>query len=100
MEMWVKPDDMLTVHHICPTGFKVISILRTGRTGGEIALVHRTDSNTKLDKNHTKSNMEGATFMYHCPSYTHHLSVVYRPPDTSVVQFFSDLTDVLEEYVN
>ena len=24
----------------------------------------------------------------------------YRPPDTSVVQFISDLTDVLEEYVN
>ena len=38
--------------------------------------------------------------MYHCPSYTHHLTVVYRLPDTSVVQFISDLTDVLEEYVN
>ena len=44
--------------------------------------------------------MERATFTYHCPSYTHHLEVVYRSPDTSIVQFISDLTDVLEEYVN
>ena len=44
--------------------------------------------------------MEGATFKYHCPSYTHHLTVIYGPPDTSIVQFISDLTDVLEEYVN
>ena len=43
--------------------------------------------------------MEGATFIYHCPSYTHHITVVYRPPDTSGVQFISDLIDVLEEYV-
>ena len=44
--------------------------------------------------------MEGATFTYHCPSYIHHLTCVYRSPDTSVVQFISDLIDVLEEYVN
>ena len=100
METWLKSDDTLTAYQICPLGYKAISILRTGRTRGGIALVHRADNNIKLDKNHTKSNMEGATFMYHCPSYTHHLTIVYRPPDTSIVQFISDLTDVLEEYVN
>ena len=32
-----------------------------------------------------KIKHDRATFTYHCPSYTHHLTVVYRPPDTSVV---------------
>ena len=100
METWLKPDDMLTAHQIFLIGYKAICILRTGRTGGGIVLVHRADNNIKLDKIHTKSKMEGVTFMYHCPSYNHHLTVVYRPPDTSVVQFTSDLTDALEEYVN
>ena len=44
--------------------------------------------------------MEVATFMYHCPSYTHHLTVVYRPSDTCVVQLIRNSVDVLEEYVN
>ena len=85
METWIKLDDMLTAHQICPIGYKTISIPRTGRTGGGIALVHRTDNDIKLDKNNTKSYMEGATFIYHCSSYTHHLTVVFRPPDTSEV---------------
>ena len=97
METWVQLNDMLPAHKSCPTGYKAISI---PRTGGGIALVHRADSNMKPDKNHTRSSMEGATFTYHCPSYTHHLTVVYRPPDASVVQFISNLTDILEEYVN
>ena len=97
---WLKLDDMLTTHQICPIGYKAISILRTGRTGRGRALVHRTDNIIKLDKNYTKSNMEGATFMYHCPSYTNHLTVVYRPPDTRAVQFISNSTEVVEEYVN
>ena len=100
METWLKLDDVLTAHWIYPIGYKAVSILRTVNTAGGIALVHRVDTNITLDNNHTKSNMEGATFMHHCPSYTHHLTVIYRPPDTSVVQFISDLTDVLEEYVN
>ena len=100
METWLKPDDVLTAHQICHIGYNAISILGTGRTGGGIVFVHRTDTNIKPDKNHTKSNMEGTTFTYYCPAYTHHLTVVYRPPDTSIVQFISDLTDVLEEYVN
>ena len=95
METWLKPDDMLTAHQICPIGYKAISLLKTGRNGGGITVVHRADNKIKLDKNHPKSDMEGATFVYHCTSYTHHLTVVYRPPDTSVVQFISDLTDVL-----
>ena len=86
METWLKPDDMLTAHQICPIGYKVNSILRTGRTGGGIALVHRADTNIKLDKNDTKSNMEGVTFMYHCPSDTHHHTVVYRHQCSPIYQ--------------
>ena len=84
METWLKLDDMLTAHWICPIGYKAISIPKTGRTGGGIALVCRADNDIKLDKNHTKANMEGATFKYHCPPYTHHLTAVYRTPDTSI----------------
>ena len=97
-EMWVKADDMLTAHLSLPTGYKAISIPRTGRTGGGIAGVHKAESNIKHDKNHTRSNMEGATFMYHCPSFTHHLTVVYRPPGTSIVQFISNLTELSVDF--
>ena len=76
-ETWLKLDDTLTVPWICPIGYKAISILGTGRTGGGIASVHRADNNVKLDKNHTKSKMEGATFMYHCLSYTHDTNKVH-----------------------
>ena len=99
METWVKLDDTLTAHQICPTGYKAISILRTGRTGGGIALVHRADSNIKCDKTTQDQTWKKQHLCITVP-HTHQLTLVYRPPDTSIVQFISNLTNVQEEYVN
>ena len=64
-----------------------------------IALVHRADSNIKLDK--TKITQDQTWMEHHlCITVPHTPIILQLSTDTSIVQFISDLTDVLEEYVN
>ena len=44
--------------------------------------------------------MECADFSIKLPSKTIHLGLIYRPPDGSVLQFYQELTNYLEQNIN
>ena len=56
METWIKEDDTLTSHRMCPPGYNVTSVLRTNCTGVGIAIVHKTGLSVTLINSDTTSN--------------------------------------------
>ena len=61
-ETWIKEDDTLTSHRICPPGYNVTSVPRTDHMGGGIAIVHKTGLSVTLINLDTTSSMEYAEF--------------------------------------
>ena len=100
-ETWIKEDDTLTSHRMCPPGYSVTSVLRTNHTGGGIAIVHKTGLSVTLINSDTTSSMEYAEFKIanHENDQKHNMILLYRPPNTNVLQFISDLTDILESLI-
>ena len=61
-ETWIKEDDNLTVHQICPNGYKASSVPRKDITGGGITVVYREIYQVKTLIQHAFVNMESAGF--------------------------------------
>ena len=80
-EIWLRNEDDLATRQIPAEGYKVLSYLRQGRTGGGIALVHCNHINiTDLQTNHpTLTTME--THLFH----HQHCSQSHFPPDHILV---------------
>ena len=82
METWIKEDDSLTGHRMCPPGYNVTSVPRTNCTGGGIAIVHKTGLSVTLIISDT-SSMEYAEFKIanHENEQQHNLILVYLGPN-------------------
>ena len=100
-ETWIKEDDTLTSHRMCPPGYNVTSVLRTNCMGGGIAIVHKTGLSVTIINSDTTSSMEYAEFKIVNQENVqqHNMILLYRPPNTNVLQFISDLTDILESLI-
>ena len=100
-ETWIKEDDTLTSHRMCPPGYSVTSVPRTNCMGGGIAIVHKTGLSVTLINSDTTSSMEYAEFKIanHENDQQHNMILLYRPPNTNVLQFILDLTDILESLI-
>ena len=61
-ETWIKEDDTLTSHRMCPPGYSVTSVPRANCMGGGIAIVHKTGLSVTLINSDTTSSMEYAEF--------------------------------------
>ena len=44
-ETWIKEDDMLTLNRMCPKGYDSISIQRSDKAGGGLAVAYKKDLN-------------------------------------------------------
>ena len=98
-ETLIKEGDNTTEIQLCPDGYSSMSIPRAGRTGGAIAIVHKSDIMPKSKTIYNYQTMECADFLLDFENVLVNLCVIYKPPNTSIVAFFEDLTDHQERNV-
>ena len=101
METWIKGDDTLTSHRMCPPEYNVTPVPKTNCTGGGIAIVNKTGLSVTLVNLDTTSSMEYAEFKIANQEndQQHNMILLYRPSNTNVLQFISDITDILESLI-
>ena len=84
---WIRQEHDVTLVQLCPPGLKAISISRKDRTGGGIAVVYKDTITVRSRATHNYSSIEGSSFSIDLPMSTINLSVIYRPPNSSVPCF-------------
>ena len=99
-ETWIRLDDDVTSVQLCPPGFKVISISRKDKTGGGIAVVYKDTITVRSRATHSYSSMECSSFSTDLPMSTINLSVIYRPPNSSILAFAMVFLNLLENNVH
>ena len=99
-ETWIKEDDNVTPVRLCPNGYKSLSISRPNRTGGGIAIVFKKDFNVTKSCVTIYTTMEMATFQININNHVINLVTFYRPPDTNILGFCHEFTDILEQHIN
>ena len=89
MKTWIKQDDKLTTHHICPPGYKYITLPWPNKMGGGIAIIHKEEINATLQDNSCTPSLEHTVFSIENEGLqeSNSLHLVYRPPDSSVTSF-------------
>ena len=99
-ETWLRNEDDLATRQIPPEGYKVLSYLRQGRTGGGIALVHHNHINIMdLETNHpTLTTMETHCFTINIAASHFFLQIIYQFPNTSMIDFGNELADHFESH--
>ena len=95
-EIKPKENDAPSPLRLCPSDFNCISIPRKGKTGGGLALIHKTSFTIKHTKEYTFSTMECSNFSIQLLSRSLQLCLMYRLPDTSVLKFCQDISDYME----
>ena len=90
----------MTPLQLCPPGFKSISISRKDRTGGGIAVVYKDILTVRPKATHNYSSIECGSFSIDPPKSTINMSVIYRPPNSSVPVFATDFLDLIETSIN
>ena len=85
-ETWIRQEDVTSVQ-FCPPAFKAISISRKDNIGGGIAVVYKDTITVRSRATHSYSSMECSSFSVDLPMSTINLSVIYRPPNSSVPVF-------------
>ena len=86
-ETWIRQENDVTPVQLCPPGFKSISISRKDRIGGGIAVVYKDILTVRHKATHNYSSMECGSFSIDLPKSTINMSVIYRPPNSSVPVF-------------
>ena len=102
-ETWIKEDDLTTPNHLCPSGYKIKTIFRRSRIDGGIVIIHCEDLEIKTNKTYDFNMMESTDFkiiQMRSKDKSIHLVVIYRPPDSSTIQFANELADFMEENIN
>ena len=99
-ETWIRMEDSITEVQMCPPGYKVYSVPRNDRSGGGIAVIYKDSIVIKKNSVYYNISMEGADFTVTLPNNTIHLSVIYKPPDKSVLSFAYDLLNYMESNIN
>ena len=102
-ETWLKEDiEPETLWEIAPQGYKIYSTpCRTGKQGGGLALVCKRK--LKMDMVNINANITTMELVIYKSKITMHniiFILVYHPPNTSVLQFCNELSEILKEIVN
>ena len=90
----------MTPVQLCPPGFKSILISRKDRTGRGIAVVYKDILTVRPRATHNYSSMECGSFSIDLPKLTINMSVIYRPPNSSVPVFATNFLDLIETSIN
>ena len=68
--------------------------------GGGIAVVYKDTITVRSRATHSYSSMECSSFSVDLHMSTINLSVIYRPPNSSILAFPMDFLDLLENNIN
>ena len=102
-EIWIRSDvDTNTIKEIAPQEDKILSQpCKSGKQGGGLALVYKENSSVKKtsDDKINFGTMEISTFEIKFAGTAINLYLIYRLPSTSVLQFCSDMTDIMERRI-
>ena len=102
-ETWLKSEDNDSrSREIVPDGYNIISHPRKdGRKGGGVALIYKQQYKVidKTLKNNATPTMEWATFQLRFKHVQVNLLIISRIPNTSVLSFGNDLTDIIKNNI-
>ena len=99
-ETWIKEDDNVTPARLCPNGYKSLYVSRLDRAGGGIAVFFKKDLNVTKACTTAYTTMEMATFWININNHVINLVKIYRPPDTNILDFCCEFTDILKQHIN
>ena len=100
-ETWLKPDDMVLPREITPPGYDILSQPRShGRQGGGFALVYNSSLKVhNITQGDQPGGLEYMNVHAKFRNKTPNLYIIYRHPNTSVLQFIKSLANLLEENI-
>ena len=100
-ETWLKPDDIIHPKEITPPGYHILSQQRTdGRQGGGVTLAY--NSSVKVYNTTQAYQPTGLGYMnvhVKFKNKTLNLYIIYRHPNSSILQFIESLANLLEENI-
>ena len=100
-ETWLKPDDSVLPREITPPRYDILSQLRSdGRQGGGVSLVY--NSSIKVHNITQGDQQGGLEYINVCVKFRNKCLkcyVIYRHPNSSVLQFIESLANPLEENI-
>ena len=99
-ETWIKEGDTVTPTRLCPKGYKSLSIYRHDKIGGGIAIVFKSELNISSSRDEPYKTMESSSFIISSSNKQLNLTAIYRPPNTNVLEFCSELASLLENNIN
>ena len=97
---WIRMDDSITEVQMCPPGYKVYSGPSEDKSGGGIAVIYKDSMPIKKNSVYDYISMECVDFTLTLPNSTIKLSLIYRPPDKSVLSFSDDFLNYMESNIN
>ena len=99
-ETWIKEGDTIPPTRLCPNGYKSLSISRQDKVGGGIAIVYKSELNISIARGQPFKTMESSCFSISTGNRLINLITIYRPPDSNVLEFSNELTNLLETNIN
>ena len=99
-ETWIKEDDTIIPIRLCPSGYKALSISRHGKIGGGIAIVYKSNLNISIARGQPFKTMESTCFSINTGNRLINLIAIYTPPDSNVLEFCNELTNLLIQVSN
>ena len=99
-ETWIKEDDTITPSRLCPSDYKALSICRHSRIGDGIATVYNSNLNISIARALPFKTMDSTCFNINTGNRLINLITIYRPPDSNILEFCNELTNLLESKIN
>ena len=99
-ETWIKEGDTITPTRICPSGYKSLSISRHDKIGSGIAIVYNSKLNISIAKGQPFKTVESTCFSINTGNRLINLITIYRPPDSNVLEFCNELTNLIGTNIN
>ena len=99
-ETWIKEGDPITHTRLCPSGYKSLSIPRQDKVGGGIAIVYKSKFNISKAMGQPYKTMESTCFSVNTGNKLVNHIVIYRPPDSNILEFYNEFTNLLESSIN
>ena len=96
--MWIREEDNIAAKELVPNGYKYILPLRE-HMGGGTALIYRDNFTVTASTLDALDTMEISTYQMRFASTCLSLNVLYRPPNTSVIDFCTKLTTLIERHI-
>ena len=100
-ETWLCEQDknFLTICS-CPPGYRAISTPWLDCRGGGIGLIYRNSINICLNSSYNFQSKECADFKINLDWTPYLLTIVYRPPNTSVLQLAMEWAEYMKQTIN